>query len=150
MSADHAPPPPPAGPRFILPPLGPALHWDHPALELLDWTDADTELAVYTAEGDKEDDAFLLTELLRGYVSSSERLVQELLAAIADIRAGRAECRTKDLAGEVVVTVRPDAAWVWYEHAYPGKQLRPFPLDGMEAVLRRWAEAIRRYDKGGG
>lgn len=140
----QANPAPDVPPDINLPPLGSPLHWDRSPLDLVDWEAADTELRAYMVEGSDKDHAVLLTLLLDS-ISDYEDTLEELLNAIADVRAGRVECWTRDFSGDLVVTVRPDAAWVWDEHAYPGKQLRAFPLDGMDTVLRRWAEAVQHY-----
>jgi len=139
---------PPPGPAFTLPPPGPPLHWAQSALDLIQWNYADTELRAFMAGGDgRKDYASLLCSLLDPGIGSSQRTVWRVVDAIADAKAGRAEIWSEELPDEIVVTVRRDAVWIYWDHAHPDKRLRPFPLDGMEAVLRRWAEAIQRHDE---
>jgi len=136
---------------FIMPPPGPVVRWDRSPMDLLDWDMADAELLVHWIPGlgDMEAHGHLLAVLLSGRIRSSQARIRSMLDAIAEVRAGRTPAWVKYLGDSSTVAVRPDAVWLHYGHAYPGQDLRAFPLDGMEAVLRRWAEAIRKYDGDG-
>ena len=136
---------------FIMPPPGPVVRWDRSPMDLLDWDMADAELLVHWKPGlgDMEAHGHLLASLLSVGIRNDLDEARELLDAIVDVRAGRGEVSVHDCAEYNTVAVRPDAVWLHYGHAYPGQDLRAFPLDGMEAVLRRWAEAIRKYDGDG-
>jgi len=154
MSHDPNPPLPddfdPDTPRpFVLPPPGPVVHWDFSPADLLDWRDADTELTVHPKRGlgDLQTHASLLAGLLCCGIRSSQRLLREVPDALAAVRAGRMESWIRELIEYNSIGIRPDAVWVHYGHAYPGQDLRAFPLDGMEAVLDRWAEVVQRYNE---
>jgi len=134
---------------FVLPPPGPVVHWDFSPADLLDWRDADTDLHVHPKRGlgDLDTHASLLSCLLSGGISNSQRLLREVPDALAAVRAGRVECWVRELIEYNTIGIRLDAVWVHYGYAYPGQDLRAFPLDGMEAVLRRWVEVVQRYDE---
>lgn len=133
---------------FVMPPPGPVVQWDRLPADLLDWKMADAELLVHWKPGlgDLETQGHLLATLLTVGIRDDLDLARELLDAIADVRAGRSEGSLHDCIEYNTVAVRPDAVWLHYGHAYPGRDLRAFPLDGMEDVLRRWAEVIRKYN----
>lgn len=136
---------------FVMPPPGPVVQWDTSPADLLDWSDTGTKLDVHPKPGlgDMEAHASLLEILLCGCIRDDLDLVQELLSAIADVQAGRVQLWLRGLWEVSTVAVRPDALWLHWGHFYPGDDLRSFPLNGMEAVLRRWAEAIRHYSGDG-
>ena len=124
------------------------VQWDRSPTDLLDWRDADAELQVHPKRGlsDLQTHASLLAGLLTVGISDSPDLMQEVLDALAAVRAGRMESWVRKLIDYNTIGIRPDAVWVHYGHAYPGENLRAFPLDGMKAVLLRWAEVVRRYE----
>ena len=133
---------------FVMPRPGPVVQWGFSPADLLDWRDAETELHVHPKRGlgDLQTHASLLACLLSLGINGSQRLMREVLNALTDVRAGRMDCWVRELIEYSSIGIRLDAVWVHYGHAYPGKDLRAFPLDGMEAVLHRWAEAVRQYD----
>lgn len=154
MSQDPTPPLPadfdPDTPRpFVMPPPGPVVQWDHSPADLLDWRDAETDLHVHPKRGlgDLQTNASLLACLLSLGISGSQRLLREVLDAMAAVRAGQMESWVEELIEHNTIGIRSDAVWVHYGYAYPGKDLRAFPLDGMEAVLHRWAEVVQRYNE---
>ena len=126
-----------------LSPVGPPVVWDTSPVDWFDWEPADTELEAPTPSPESGRPGEVLAEFLGGAIYFSTSAVEKALTAIADVQAGRSDLHVFEWPGCHLV-VRPDAAWVRTEHAYPGDGPYPFPLDGMAAVIKRWCEAIGR------
>lgn len=126
-----------------LPPVGPRLAWDVSPVEWLDWEPADAALDEPIASKESGEAGDALAQFVRYGIFFSETAAEDVLAAVAEVRAGKRGLRVLELSPWVVV-LRFDAAWLRLEDAVEGYRPFAYPLDGMAAVVERWAEAVRR------